>query len=219
MAPKEEEDPKDRASSDGGAGDAEQSAESASADADFMSMEGPDIETPTGGDSPESADAFSADDLSFLEDVSAGAVPDEQPTQPEDGHLLDLKRVTAEYANYRRRTEANRQIERDRAVGDVVKLLLPVLDDLDRAEKHGDLTEGGPMTTIAQKLRGSVERIGLVVYGEIGEPFDPTQHEAIFQKPNPEVTVPTVADVVERGYRIGDVQLRVAKVVVDTPSE
>jgi molecular chaperone GrpE len=185
---------------------------------EFVSMEGPDVETPTGdsgsGDGPE----FSADDLSFLEDVSAGTATAPTPTQ-EDEHLADLKRVTAEYANYRRRTEANRQIERDRAVGDVVKLLLPVLDDLDRAEKHGDLAEGGALTTIASKLRASGERLGLIAFGGVGELFDPAQHEAIFQKPNPDVTAATVADVVERGYRIGDVTLRAAKVVVDTPAD
>jgi len=184
---------------------------------EFVSMEGPDVETPTGGSGDQS---FSEEDLSFLEDVSSGTVGAETaPTEPVDEHLLDLKRVTAEYANYRRRTEANRQLERDRAVSDVVKLLLPVLDDLDRAEKHGDLEEGGPFTTIASKLRGSVERIGLVAFGEAGESFDPAHHEAIFQKPNPEVTAPTVADVVERGYRIGEVTLRAAKVVVDTPAD
>ncbi|MFD1715086.1 nucleotide exchange factor GrpE [Amnibacterium flavum] len=210
MVPKDPKDPKDHGLS-GGADDADESAESASAEPGFMSMEGPDIETPTGG----SDDGLNEDDLSFLEDVSAGAAT--VPTDIESEHLADLKRVTAEYANYRRRTEANRQVERDRAVGDVAKLLLPVLDDLDRAEKHGDLVEGGPFTTIAQKLRASGERIGLVAFGQVGETFDPNQHEAIFQKPNPEVTVATVADVVERGYSIGDVTLRVARVVVDLP--
>jgi len=188
-----------------------------SARPEFASMEGPDVETPTGG---EDDNAFSPEDLSFLEDVSAGTVAEAtQPTQPVNEHLADLKRVSAEYANYRRRTEANRQLERDRAVGDVVRLLLPVLDDLDRAEKHGDLIEGGPLTTIAQKLRASVEKIGLIGFGEPGESFDPAHHEALFQKPNPEVTAPTVADVIERGYRIGDVTLRAAKVVVDTPAD
>jgi molecular chaperone GrpE len=181
---------------------------------EFVSMEGPDVETPTGG---ADEGTFSDEDLSFLEDVSSGAAT--APTEQVDEHLADLKRVTAEYANYRRRTEANRQVERDRAVGDVVKLLLPVLDDLDRAEKHGDLAEGGPLTTIASKLRASVEKIGLVAFGEAGESFDPVHHEAIFQKANPDVTAATVADVVERGYRIGDVTLRAAKVVVDTPAE
>ncbi|KRC47121.1 molecular chaperone GrpE [Leifsonia sp. Root227] len=132
--------------------------------------------------------------------------------------LADLQRVTAEYANYRKRTESNRELERERAVGDTVKGLLPVLDDLDRAEKHGDLEEGSAFATIAAKLRTTVERLGLTPYGEKGEPFDPQIHEAIFQQPTPGVTVDTIADVVETGYRLGSTTVRVAKVVVAVPA-
>ena len=132
--------------------------------------------------------------------------------------LADLQRVTAEYANYRKRTEANREIERERAIGEAVKGLIPVLDDLERAEKHGDLEEGSAFFTIAAKLRASVERLGLTPYGVKGEPFDPQIHEAIFQQPTAGVTVDTVADVVETGYRLGSTTVRVAKVVVAVPA-
>jgi molecular chaperone GrpE len=172
--------------------------------AEFVVAEGPDVET-----------SFSEADEAFLQGVSAGAVPEPQE-EPE--HLSDLRRVTAEYANYRRRVERDRGVERDRAVGDAARVLLPVLDDLDRAEAHGDLAEGGPLTAIAQKLRAQVGKLGLVPYAAAGEPFDPHQHDAIFQRESAEVERPTVSDVVERGYRIGDTVLRVAKVVVDTPS-
>ena len=175
--------------------------------AEFVVAEGPDVET-----------SFSEADEAFLKDVSAGAVPPAQ-AEAEGEHLEDLRRVTAEYANYRRRVERERVVERERAVGDAARVILPVLDDLDRAEAHGDLAEGGPLTTIAQKLRAQVGKLGLVAYAAAGEPFDPHQHDAIFQRENPEVQRPTVSDVVERGYRIGDTVLRVAKVVVDTPSE
>ncbi|MBT2497584.1 nucleotide exchange factor GrpE [Agromyces sp. ISL-38] len=137
--------------------------------------------------------------------------------EPSDEHLADLKRVTAEYANYRKRTEANREVERERAVGAAVAVLLPVLDDLDRAEKHGDLEGDAPFSTIAAKLRAAVEKLGLSSFGEIGEPFDPQRHEAIFQQPSDEVDTDTVADVVETGYLLGGTLLRVAKVVVKTP--
>ena len=137
--------------------------------------------------------------------------------EPSDEHLADLKRVTAEYANYRKRTEANRELERERAVGAAVAVLLPVLDDIDRAEKHGDLEGDAPFATIAAKLRGAVEKLGLTSFGEVGEPFDPQRHEAIFQQPSDEVEIDTVADVVETGYNLGSVQLRAAKVVVKTP--
>jgi len=137
--------------------------------------------------------------------------------EPSDEHLADLKRVTAEYANYRKRTEANREVERERAVGAAVAVLLPVLDDLDRAEKHGDLEGDAPFSTIAAKLRAAVEKLGLTPFGEVGEPFDPQRHEAIFQQPSDEVETDTVADVVETGYMLGGTLLRAAKVVVKTP--
>ncbi|WP_296198185.1 nucleotide exchange factor GrpE [uncultured Microbacterium sp.] len=133
--------------------------------------------------------------------------------------LNDLKRVQAEYANYRRRTDEQRELEIDRAKGSVAKGLLPVLDDLDRAQKHGDLVEGTPFSAIAEKLRGVAERMGLVSYGETGEVFDPQRHEAIFQQPTPGATEQTVLDVVEVGYRLGSVELRPAKVVVAVPAD
>ena len=138
-------------------------------------------------------------------------------TEPSDEHLADLQRVTAEYANYRRRTEANREAERERAMGTAVSALLPVLDDLDRAEKHGDLEGDAPFATIAAKLRAAVEKLGLTPFGEIGEPFDPQKHDAIFQQHSDDVEVDTVADVVETGYWLGGTLLRAAKVVVKTP--
>lgn len=132
----------------------------------------------------------------------------------ENPYLDDLRRITAEYANYRKRTEANAELERQRAKAAAVTPLLGVLDDLDRAEQHGDLEEGSAFATIAQKIRGSLERLGLEGFGEKGEPFDPQVHEAIAQLPVPGTEQPTVLDVVERGYRIGDVEIRAAKVAV-----
>ncbi|QIM17260.1 nucleotide exchange factor GrpE [Leucobacter insecticola] len=137
-----------------------------------------------------------------------------EPDDPKDFYLEDLRRVTAEYANYRKRTESNAELEKQRTTAAVVGSLLTVLDDLDRAEKHGDLEEGSAFATIAQKLRGTVERFGLESYGEVGEPFDPQLHEAIAQVPVPGTEQETVLDVIERGYRLGDVELRPAKVAV-----
>ncbi|MEJ3405759.1 nucleotide exchange factor GrpE [Rathayibacter sp. YIM 133350] len=164
-------------------------------------LEGPDVET-----------SFTDADLSFL---SGQTSVEELASQ----HLNDLKRVTAEYANYRKRTDANREIERERAMGEVVKVLLPVLDDLDRADKHGDLQGEGAFPTIASKLRASVERLGLTPFGAVGDLFDPTMHEAIFQQPDPAVDSEVVADVVETGYYLGSHMLRAAKVVVKVPAE
>jgi molecular chaperone GrpE len=167
----------------------------------------------------EAADAAASDaddeDVLTVDDILNAAQAEVQ--EPTDEHLADLKRVTAEYANYRRRTEANREVERERAVGAAVAVLLPVLDDLDRAEKHGDLEGDAPFATIAAKLRAATAKLGLEAFGEVGEPFDPQRHEAIFQQPSDEVEVDTVADVVETGYLLGGTMLRVAKVVVKTP--
>lgn len=167
------------------------------------------------GENPDVETSLTDADQAFLN--GQGDLPDGTPA-PDSEHLADLKRVTAEYANYRRRTEREREAIKDRATGDAARALLPVLDDLDRAEAHGDLAEGGPLTAIAQKLRGAVAKLGIEPYGEKGELFDPHQHDAIFQRESPDVQKPTVSDVVERGYRIGDAVLRVAKVVVDTPA-
>ena len=184
-----------------------------------------------GADGPEAA-AGEAETIEETDAAAPEADDDDMPLtvddilnaataeirEPSDEHLADLKRVTAEYANYRKRTEANREVERERAVGAAVAVLLPVLDDLDRAEKHGDLEGDAPFSTIAAKLRAAVEKLGLSSFGEIGEPFDPQRHEAIFQQPSDEVDTDTVADVVETGYLLGGTLLRVAKVVVKTPS-
>ncbi len=217
---------------------ADSSASDAGADesgSHFEPLEGPDVETsmpPADGAEPEAepaGDADGADEADAPDEAEASG--DDEPLtvddilnaaqaevdEPTSEHLADLKRVTAEYANYRKRTEANREVERERAVGQAVAVLLPVLDDLDRAEKHGDLEGDAPFATIAAKLRGAVEKLGLAPFGEAGEPFDPQKHEAIFQQPSDEVEVDTVADVVETGYYLGSTLLRAAKVVVKTP--
>ncbi len=180
-------------------------ADGASADGNWLAAEGPDVET-----------SLTDADQAFLD--GAGDMPAEGAAEPEDEHLADLRRVTAEYANYRRRTEREREAIKERATGDAARAILPVLDDLDRAEAHGDLTEGGALAAIAQKLRGAGTKLGLIAFGEKGEAFDPHQHDAIFQRESGDVQKATVADVVERGYRIGDTVLRAAKVVVDTPA-
>ncbi|KRC61436.1 hypothetical protein ASE14_11235 [Agromyces sp. Root81] len=165
---------------------------------------------------PEEIDVEIEDDeVLTVDDILNAANAEVQ--DPSAEHLADLKRITAEYANYRKRTEANREVERERAVGAAVAVLLPVLDDLDRAEKHGDLEGDAPFATIAAKLRGSVGKLGLTAFGEVGEPFDPQRHEAIFQQPSADVEIDTVADVVETGYTLGGTLLRAAKVVVKTP--
>ncbi len=179
------------------------------------------------GDSAEASaapdDADTQPDELTVDDILGAAQSDEAavadaPAEEQD-LLLDLKRVQAEYANYRRRTEEQREVEIARAKGSVAKGMLPVLDDLDRAEKHGDLQEGTALAAIAEKIRTVVARLGVERYGAAGDAFDPQQHEAIFQAPTPGTTEPTILEVVEIGYRLGDIELRPAKVVVAVPAE
>jgi molecular chaperone GrpE len=162
---------------------------------------------------------LTVDDILAAEQNVDAAAEDAHLADHESALLGDLKRLQAEYANYRRRTEEQREVEIERAKGSVAKGLLPVLDDLDRAAKHGDLVDGTPFAAIAEKLRAVAERMGLSTYGAVGEVFDPQQHEAIFQQPTPGATETTVLDVVEVGYRLGSVELRPAKVVVAVPAE
>jgi molecular chaperone GrpE len=164
-------------------------------------------------------DAWTVDDILNAEQNADAAAEDAKLADLESALLSDLKRLQAEYANYRRRTEDQRELEIDRAKGAAAKALLPVLDDLDRAEKHGDLEEGSPLQAIAEKLRGVVERMGVTTYAVAGEVFDPQQHEAIFQQPTPGVETATILEVVETGYRLGSVELRPAKVVVAVPAD
>lgn len=173
-------------------------------------------------ESPLEGDELTVEDILGAEQTDeaaqAEASADEASVDPlEDTanpYLEDLRRLSAEYANYRKRTEANVELDKQRATAAAVVSLLPILDDLDRAEQHGDLEEGSAFATIAQKLRTTLERLGLEGFGEKGELFDPQHHEAIAQVPVPGTEEHTVLDVVERGYRIGDVELRPAKVAV-----
>ncbi|WP_104083451.1 nucleotide exchange factor GrpE [Cryobacterium sp. Y11] len=171
---------------------------------------------PDSAEADDSADGIEEDELTVQDILDAA---EREVAEPTSEHLADLKRVTAEYANYRRRTEANRAIEKERVTGDIVKVLIPVLDDIYRAEKHGDLVPDSAFATIAAKLRSSVERLGLTSFGAVGDPFDPTMHEAIFQQPSATVDVETVGDVAETGYYLGSTLLRAAKVVVQVPSD
>ncbi|MFE6863232.1 nucleotide exchange factor GrpE [Nocardia sp. NPDC057668] len=123
----------------------------------------------------------------------------------------DLQRLTAEYANYRRRVERDRQATIDNAKATIVSELLPVLDDLDRARAHGDL-ENGPLKSVADKLVTALQKQGLQDFGSEGEPFDPTLHEAVQHEGSGHD--PVLGMVMRKGYRFGDRVLRHALVGV-----
>ena len=127
----------------------------------------------------------------------------------------DLQRVSAEFANYRKRVDRDREAERINAKSSVLIEMLPVLDDLDRADSHGDLT--GAFKTVSDKLIATLTRQGLVPVGAVGDTFDPAQHEAVQFSTSAEVSEPTVSSVLRHGYAMGDRLLRAAVVVVTGP--
>lgn len=131
----------------------------------------------------------------------------------------DLQRLQADFVNYRARVERDRDVARNTAIADVLRAFLPAMDDIVRAEAHGDVVEGSPFAAVANKLRNAGEKFGLKAFGAKGDVFDPELHDALVQTPNPEVTQATVADVIEPGYQIGDRQIRPAKVAVFVPAE
>jgi molecular chaperone GrpE len=172
----------------------------------------------------EVAAELAADEV--FEDLEAEDVA--QPVAGDDVHpdttlaadlTRDLQRLQAEYVNYKKRVDRDRQMHRDLAVANVVEVLLPVLDDIHLARQHGDL-EGGPFAAIADKLDSTLTKIGVERYGQPGDPFDPTVHEALMhvEAELAEGTEgPTVVQVLQPGYRMGARVIRVARVAVADP--
>lgn len=146
------------------------------------------------------------------EGIEAEVVDDPRDTQVSE-LTADLQRVSAEYANYRRRTDREKQTGAENAKASVVSQLLPVLDDLERARQHGDL-ETGPLKSVADKLAGVFANIGLTTFGAEGDAFDPAIHEAVSHEGDG--SNPVVGTLMRPGYKLGERVLRTAMVgVVD----
>ena len=133
-----------------------------------------------------------------------------------DEHLDDLKRLQAEYVNYRKRVERDRMVASELATARTIEALVPVLDDIAAAREHGDLEEG-PFAAIAEKLEASLGRLGWETYGAVGDAFDPSIHEALLTHTTADVTVAQIQTVAQPGHRLGDRVLRPARVVVAQP--
>ncbi|ASU82070.1 nucleotide exchange factor GrpE [Nocardiopsis gilva YIM 90087] len=131
--------------------------------------------------------------------------------------LNDLKRLQAEYANYRKRVERDRAAVREQGLAQVLGELLPILDDIGRAREHDELNGG--FKSVGEALESAVTKLGLKKYGEKDDEFDPTVHEALTMVPMPGVTTPTVIEVFQPGYVIGERVIRPARVVVAGPAE
>ena len=127
----------------------------------------------------------------------------------------DLQRITAEYANYRKRVDRDRELIRDMSTSVALEQLIPILDDISRAREHGDLT--GTFSTVADALSTVTKRLGLVEFGKVDEDFDPSIHEALSTMEDESVQSQKVGTVAQVGYKVGERILRPARVVVKQP--
>jgi len=158
---------------------------------------------------------ISADELATADENAADAALDDYEAKASE-HLADLQRLQAEYINYRKRVDRDRALAAGVATERTIEALVPTLDDIAAARDHGDLGDG-PFAAIATKLEAALGQLGWSSFGAVGEPFDPSIHEALLSQPSPEVTAPTIVTVAQPGHRVGDRVLRPARVIVAQP--
>jgi molecular chaperone GrpE len=184
-----------------------------------------DVVTDDGPTGPE--DDLGEVDPFLEEDVVVDPSDLESPGEPEavlaeaqqalTERTADLQRLQAEYVNYKRRVERDRERVRENATYTALAPIVEVLDTIDRAREHGDLDQG--LQAVADQLERVVANAGLVKYGEPGEAFDPRLHEALSHiGEDPEVKVTTCKVIAKAGYRIGDRVVRAAQVLVVDPA-
>jgi molecular chaperone GrpE len=157
--------------------------------------------------------------------LADGAAAPAEPPPPAAGgpeheaqlaeRTADLQRLQAEYANYRRRVERDRQAVGETALASVFANLLPILDDIDRARAHDEVAGG--FALVADGLETTLTKLGLERFGDTGEPFDPMVHEAMTHGFSSEVTEPVCSEIYQPGYRVGERVLRPARVAVLEP--
>ena len=165
-----------------------------------------------GGQGQGPADQGRADDKD-----SAGVGDAGQAAAALAERTADLQRLQAEYANYRKRVERDRLAVREQALAGVLSELLPVLDDIGRAREHGELSGGFKL--VADSLEAITAKLGLVPYGENGDPFDPTLHEALMHEYSSDVFEPTCVRILQPGYMVGERIIRPARVAVAEPGD
>ena len=152
--------------------------------------------------------------------ITAQAVKDGKQAADFEAQLAertaDLQRLQAEYANYRKRVDRDRAAVREQAVAGTLAGLLPVLDAIDQAREHGELSGG--FKSVADSLQSALGRLGLVTYGEKGDPFDPKIHEALTHSYSSDVAEDTCVEILQPGYKVGERILRPARVAVAEPA-
>ncbi len=159
------------------------------------------------GDAQESTSPESEDELTPLGKAKKEAAE----------YLEALQRERASFVNFRNRSAKEQDRFREHGIVDVLTALLPALDDIDRIRQHGEMDES--FSAVSAKIDKTFEKFGVEKFGEKGEDFDPTKHEAILRKSDADATNETVDTVVEYGYRIGDRVIRAARVVVSVPQD
>lgn len=195
-----------------------------------LDSDGPEVAT--GGEPAAETDpaAQAAEQAAGTEQAEApaasGAEADDGALDPEnvspandtEAELLDhLKRINAEYAAYRMRSQREQDRAKEAGVASVVEALFPVLDEVRLARENGDVE--GPFDTHVTKLFDTLAKLGVTQYGEVGEEFDANIHEALMQQPSDEVETPTVFLVMQPGYMLGERVLRAARVGVQAPAD
>jgi molecular chaperone GrpE len=149
-------------------------------------------------------------------DPRKGDTAQDEAKQQLAERTADLQRLQAEYANYRKRVDRDRVAVKEQAVATVLAGLLPVLDAIDQAREHGELSGG--FKSVADSLTSATGKLGLVTYGEKGDPFDPKIHEALAHTYSPDVTEDTCVEILQPGYKVGERILRPARVAVAAPA-
>ncbi len=179
-------------------------------------LAGQQVGQPTPADQPDPSDPSDQP-----EDAGQAGVPGGTGETPEQMAArlqeltADLQRLQAEYVNYKRRVDRDRELVLQNAKFTVLSSLLPVLDDVDRAREHEEL--GGGFKAIAEALERIVAGEGLMKFGASGDPFDPRVHEALMHSLSPDVATTTCDKVVQAGYQFGDRVVRPALVTVVDP--
>ena len=186
-------------------GDSAASATSDSADSAATAANAASSESQENGDAADGATQDGEDTLTPLGQAKKEAAE----------YLEALQRERAEFINFRNRSQKEQERFRQHGIIDVLTALLPALDDIDRIREHSEMDES--FKAVSAKIDKAFEKFGVEKFGEKGEDFDPTKHDAILHKPDPQAEKETVDTVVEAGYRTGDRVIRAARVVVASP--
>ena len=162
-------------------------------------------------ESKNPVEGSSEEELSAAVDEALAAIE----TDPVASLTEDLQRLTAEYANYRKRVDRDRIVDRELSFALIMTELLPILDNIERAEEHGELTGG--FKAVADQLLAVTEKIGLTKFSDINVAFDPQVHEALMHETSPDVKETSVIKVLQPGYKFKERVIRPARVAVADP--